>query len=134
MATLFSKIIAGEIPCEKIWEDEGFFAFLDIHPIQPGHTLLVPKMEIDYPFDLSDEMYCAFFLAAKKLVPAIQRATGCVKVALVIEGLEVPHAHMKLVPISHMGDLAQSNAYDATADELAEMANRIRLEIQGQRA
>lgn len=126
MPSIFTRIITGEIPCHKIWENEKFFAFLDIHPIQPGHVLLVPKQEIDSAFDLDDETYCALFQAAKRLVPAIQQVAGSARVGLVIEGLEVPHAHIKLVPISKPGDLAQSNARDASAEELAEMAQKIR--------
>lgn len=129
MSTIFSKIIAGEIPCQKIWEDESFFAFLDIHPIQPGHTLVVTKQEIDSPFDLDDETYRAYLTAAKKLIEPIRRAMGSAKVGLVIEGLEVPHAHIKLVPISQPGDLAQSNAREATPEELAAVAEKIRKEI-----
>lgn len=129
MATIFSKIIAGEIPCHKIWEDENFFAFLDIRPIQPGAALIVTKQEIDSPFDLDDEQYCAYFLAAKKLIEPIRRAMGTKKVALVIEGLEVPHAHIKLIPISRGGDLNQSNARSAADEELAAVAERIRQEL-----
>jgi histidine triad (HIT) family protein len=129
MPTIFSKIIAGEIPCHKVWEDEKFFAFLDIQPIQPGHVLLVTKQEIDSPFDLYDETYCAYLSAAKKLVQPIRRAMGTKKVALVIEGLEVAHAHIKLVPISSPGDLEQSNARSASNEELAIVAEKIRKEI-----
>lgn len=129
MPTIFSKIIAGEIPCHKIWEDEKFFAFLDIRPIQPGHTLLVTKKEIDSPFDLDEELYCAYLAAAKKLIEPIRRAMGTKKVALVIEGLEVPHAHIKLIPISEAGDLNQSNARTALPEELASVAERIKKEM-----
>lgn len=133
MPTIFSKIIAGEIPCHKIWEDERFFAFLDIRPIQPGHVLVVSKQEIDSPFDMDDDAYCGFLLAAKRLVEPIRRAMGSVKVGLVIEGLEVPHAHIKLIPISQPSDLAQSNARDASPEELAGVAEKIRAEISATR-
>jgi len=129
MSTIFSKIIAGEIPCHKIWEDDNFFAFLDINPIQPGAALIVTKQEIDSPFDLGDAAYCAYLLAAKKLIEPIRRALGTKKVALVIEGLEVPHAHIKLIPISQGGDLDQSNARPATDEELSEIAERIKKEL-----
>jgi histidine triad (HIT) family protein len=129
MPTIFSRIIAGEIPCHKVWEDDRFFAFLDIKPIQPGHVLLVTKQEIDSPFDLDDGTYCAFLRAARDLVGPIRRAMGTAKVALVIEGLEVAHAHIKLVPISSAGDLDPSNARDASPEELASVAERIRKEI-----
>ena len=130
MPTLFSRIIAGEIPCHKIWEDHRFFAFLDIQPIQPGHMLLIPKIEIDSPFEMDDETYAAFLLAAKRLVEPLRRAMGSIKVGLVIEGLEVPHAHIKLVPISHPHDLVQSNAKSATPEELSQVAQKIIAEIQ----
>ncbi len=126
MASIFSRIIAGEIPCHKIWEDERFFAFLDIHPIQPGHTLVVPKQEIDNILEMDESLYADFFLAARRLMPVIQRAMGSARVGLVVEGLEVPHAHIKLIPISQPHDLAQENARDATTEELTDVAEKIR--------
>jgi histidine triad (HIT) family protein len=126
MASIFSRIIAGEIPCYKIWEDERFFAFLDIHPIQPGHTLVVPKQEIDNILEMDESLYADFFLAARRLMPAIQRAMGSARVGLIVEGLEVPHAHIKLIPISQPHDLAQENARDATTEELTDVAEKIR--------
>jgi len=126
MSSIFTRIINGEIPCHKIWEDENFFAFLDINPIQPGMTLLVPKTEISDGFEMADDAYCAWMLAAKKLIPAIKTAAGSERVGLVIEGLEVPHAHIKLIPISHPNDLAQSNAKPASTEELIDMAEKIR--------
>lgn len=129
MSTIFTKIIRGEIPCHKIWEDDRFFAFLDITPIQPGMTLVIPKEEIPHPFDMTDDAYAALLLAAKRLVPAIQRATGSERVGLVIEGLEVPHAHVKLIPISKPADLAQSHARRATDEELRAMAERIKAHL-----
>jgi histidine triad (HIT) family protein len=126
MPTIFSRIAQGEIPCHKIWEDDRFFAFLDIHPIQPGMTVVIPKKEVEHPFDMPDDEYCALLQAAKHLVPAIRKAAGSLRVGLVIEGLEVPHAHVKLIPISKPSDLAQSNAKDATNDELKAMAEKIR--------
>jgi histidine triad (HIT) family protein len=131
MPTLFTKIINGEIPCHKIWEDDLFFAFLDITPIQPGMTLVVPKQEVAHPFDMTNDAYAALLLAAKQLVPAIQKAAGSTRVGLVIEGLEVPHAHVKLIPISKPADLAQTNAKPASPDELAKMAERIRANLAG---
>lgn len=129
MPSLFSRIIAGEIPCHKIWEDDRFFAFLDIKPIQPGHTLLVPKQEIENAFDLDDEAYAAFFLAAKRLTPAIQRVMGSTRVGLVIEGFEIPHAHIKLIPISKPHDFAQENAREMSPEELSVIAEKIRAEL-----
>jgi histidine triad (HIT) family protein len=126
MPSIFTKIVNGEIPCHKIWEDDRYFAFLDITPVQPGMTLVVPKQEIDYVFDLDDAALSGLMLAAKKLAPAIKHATGSARVGVVIEGLEVPHAHVKLIPISKPDDLAQSNAKKATDQELKEMAEKIR--------
>jgi len=129
MASVFTKIIQGEIPCHRIWEDDSFFAFLDIHPVQPGMALVVPKREIDSSFDMNDADFSAFLLSAKKLVEPIRRATGCLKVGLVIEGLDVPHAHIKLIPISKPQDLCAVPA-DVSSKELAEMAQNIRSEIE----
>ncbi len=129
MPSIFSRIIRGEIPCHKIWEDDRFFAFLDIHPYHPGMTLVVPKTEIDDSFEMDDETYGAFLAAAKKLVPAIKAATGAERVGLMIEGLEVPHAHIKLIPINHAGDMDSSNAKAATDEALKAMAERIRNNI-----
>lgn len=129
MPTLFTRIINGEIPCHKIWEDERFFAFLDIKPIQPGMTLVVPKAEIDNAFHMTDEDYSAFLLAAKKLIEPVRKAAGSERVGLVIEGLEVPHAHIKLVPINGPGDLNSTNARNASPEELEAMAERIRARL-----
>lgn len=129
MPTIFSKIIAGEIPCHKIWEDERFFAFLDINPIQPGATLVVTKQEIDSPFDLEDKTFGDYLLAAKRLIEPIRRAMGSKKVALVIEGLEVAHAHIKLIPINGVGDLDHTNARPAANEELTAVADKIRAEL-----
>lgn len=126
MSSIFTRIINGEIPCHKIWEDERFFAFLDINPIQPGMTILVPKLEISDGFEMDDDLFSAWMLAAKRLIPAIKAAAESVRVGLVIEGLEVPHAHIKLIPISRTGDLDQSNAKTASPEELAMMAEKIR--------
>lgn len=129
MPTIFTRIINGEIPCHKVWEDDQFFAFLDINPIQPGMTLLVPKLEISDGFQMEDDLYTAWMLAAKKLIPAIKAAAGSERVALVIEGLEVPHAHIKLIPISNPEDLAQSNAKPASPEELKAMAETIKANV-----
>lgn len=129
MPSIFTRIINGEIPCHKVWEDDHFFAFLDINPIQPGMTLLVPKMEIDNAFDMPDEVFCEFLKAAKKLYEPIRTVSGTKRVALVIEGLEVPHAHIKLIPISEPGDMAQTNARAASSEELEGIAAKIRAKL-----
>lgn len=103
--TIFSKIIAGEIPCYKIAEDEQFFAFLDINPVNWGHTLVVPKRETDYIFDIEDDELAAMTLFAKRVAKAIRKALPCRKVGVTVLGLEVPHAHIHLVPLKQEGDM-----------------------------
>ena len=103
--TVFSRIINGEIPCYKIAEDERFFAFLDINPVNYGHTLVVPKREEDYIFDLSDEELSAMIVFAKRVATAIRKAMPCRKVGVTVLGLEVPHAHIHLVPLKNEGDM-----------------------------
>lgn len=103
--TIFSRIIAGEIPCYKIAENDEFFAFLDINPVNWGHTLVVPKKETDYIFDLSDEELGRMMTFAKKVATAIREAIPCKKVGITVLGLEVPHAHIHLVPLRQEGDM-----------------------------
>lgn len=101
MATIFSRIIAGEIPCYKVAEDDRFFAFLDINPLKRGHTLVVPKQEVDYLFDLEDETLAAMTVFAKKVAKKIEREIACSRVAVVVLGLEVPHARLPLPSFGH---------------------------------
>lgn len=103
--TIFSRIIAAEIPCYKIAEDDRFFAFLDINPVNWGHTLVVPKRETDYIFDIDDEELAAMAIFAKKVAKAIRKAIPCRKVGVTVLGLEVPHAHIHLVPLQNEGDM-----------------------------
>ena len=103
--TIFSRIIAGEIPCYKIAEDDRFFAFLDINPVNWGHTLVVPKRETDYIFDIDDEELAAMAIFAKKVAKAIRKAIPSRKVGVTVLGLEVPHAHIHLVPLQNEGDM-----------------------------
>lgn len=105
MSTIFSKIISGEIPCYKIAETENCFAFLDISPLAKGHTLVVPKKEIDYVFDIEDKLLCELNIFAKQIAKAVQKAYPCPKVGIAVIGLEVPHAHIHLVPLNNVGDL-----------------------------
>ncbi len=99
MASIFTKIIQGEIPCYKIAEDERFFAFLDINPIAEGHVLVIPKSETDYIFDLEDDLLSGLTLFAKKIATAIDESLGTIRTGIIVEGLEVPHAHLHLIPI-----------------------------------
>ncbi|KAA6440691.1 HIT family protein [Dyadobacter flavalbus] len=126
MASIFSKIVNGEIPSHKIAENDEFLAFLDAFPIVLGHTLVIPKKEIDYIFDLDDTLYSGLFLFAKSIVPALQKTVPCVKVGLSVIGLEVPHAHVHLLPINSMKDADFGNKLKISQDELAELAERIR--------
>ncbi len=105
MASIFSKIISGEIPCYKIAENENFFAFLDINPLAKGHTLVVPKQETDYLFDLDDNLYKGLFLFSKKIAKAIKQVIPCKKVGIAVVGLEVAHAHIHLIPLNDVYDI-----------------------------
>lgn len=105
MASIFSKIIAGEIPSYKIAEDEDFFAFLDINPLHEGHTLVIPKRETNYIFDIADDEYARLWVFAKKVAHAVGKAIPCTRVGVAVIGLEVPHAHIHLVPINNVHDI-----------------------------
>ncbi|MEZ3518456.1 MAG: HIT family protein [Muribaculaceae bacterium] len=120
--TIFSRIINGEIPCYKIAEDERFFAFLDINPVQPGHTLVIPRQETDYIFDLSDEMIGEMMKFAKRVAQAIRLTIPCKKVAMAVLGLEVPHAHIHMIPISSEGDMDFRNKKDLKPEEMKKIA------------
>jgi len=105
MATIFSKIIAGEIPCYKVAETNDFLAFLDVRPLTAGHTLVVPKMETDYIFDMDDEQFAGLHLFAKIVAKAVKSVIPCKRIGVAVIGLEVPHAHIHLVPMNEIGDL-----------------------------
>ena len=126
MPSLFSKIVKGEIPCHKIMEDDRYLAFLDIRPINPGHTLVIPKKEIDYIFDLDDELLSGLMAFAKKVASKIKRSVECQRIGIMVAGLEVPHAHVHLIPINSVGDLNFAKAKPCPPEELAKLANRIR--------
>jgi histidine triad (HIT) family protein len=127
MATIFSKIVAGEIPCHKIAENSAFFAFLDIHPIAEGHTLVIPKQEVDYLFDLDDASLAGMMAFAKKVACAMQAAIPCKRIGLTVIGLEVPHAHIHLVPIRKESDMFFGNPkLNQTPEELTATAIKIR--------
>ena len=126
--TIFSRIIAGEIPCYKVAEDENFFAFLDINPMSKGHTLVVPrKTENDYLFNLDDETYTGLTLFARKVAKAIEKSVDCKRIGVAVMGLEVPHTHIHLIPINKEGDMNISNPKLKLApEEMAEIAEKIR--------
>lgn len=131
MASIFSKIIAGEIPCHKIAETENCFAFLDISPLAKGHTLVIPKREEDKYFDLNEEELIELNLFSKKIATAIEKAIPCKRVGIAVIGLEVPHAHMHLIPLQSVEDINfEREKLKISQEELAEIAKKIRLEIK----
>ncbi len=131
MSTVFSKIVKGEIPCYKVAETDKFFAFLDINPLQKGHTLVIPKQEVDYIFDLSDEDLAGLQIFAKIIAGAIKRAFPCRKVAQVVLGLEVPHTHIHLIPMQCEKDVNFSNPkLKLSNEEFEEIAGKIRKELK----
>ncbi|HEX2968163.1 MAG TPA: HIT family protein [Bacteroidales bacterium] len=131
MASIFTKIINGEIPCYKVTEDENYFAFLDINPLKKGHTLVVPKKEVDYIFDIDDKTLAGMWLFSKKVAAAIKAAYPCNRVGIAVLGLEVPHAHIHLVPIDGLNDLNFKNPkLKFTAEEFREIAANITGHLQ----
>ena len=126
MATIFSKIVNGDIPSYKVAENDRFYAFLDISPLVKGHTLVIPKRETDYIFDLEDKDYQDFFLFAKKVAQAIKKVIPCEKVGMAVIGLEVPHAHIHLVPLNSMDDINFSRPkLNLSPGELVEISEKI---------
>lgn len=125
--SIFTKIIKGEIPAYKVAEDEQFLAFLDISPLQAGHTLVVPKQQIDYLFDIEDTLFADLQLFAKKVAAGLKKATHAKRVGVVVIGFEVPHAHIHLIPINNMDDMNFSNPkLKPASSEFDEMARTIR--------
>jgi histidine triad (HIT) family protein len=130
MASIFSRIIQGEIPCHKIAEDDRFFAFLDIMPLVPGHTLVVPKQEMDYLFCLDAETYQGLWLFARRISTAVEAAVPCKRIGVAVIGLEVPHAHIHLVPLNKMDDINFTlPKMNPSQEELRAMADKIRANL-----
>ena len=130
MASIFSKIVAGEIPCYKIAESEKYFAFLDIHPLTKGHTLVIPKKEIDYLFDMEDGEFTGINLFAKRIAIALKKAIPCKRIGVAVIGLEVPHAHIHLIPIQNESDLLFSNPkLNLDSEEMEKIAADIRRQL-----
>ena len=126
MPTIFTRIINGEIPCHKIAEDENFFAFLDIMPLAPGHVLVVPKKQIDYIFDIDDDLLSGILPFAKKIAEAMEKVIPCERIGISVIGLEVPHAHLHLIPLRTMDDINFSRPkLKMSEKELAEIAAKI---------
>ena len=130
MATIFTRIIRGEIPCYKIAEDDRYFAFLDINPLKAGHTLVVTKQETDYFFDLDDDQLAGYMLFSKKVAKAIRSAIPCNRIAVAVIGLEVPHVHIHLIPMDTMNDVNFKNPkLKFTPEEFTEIAAKIKGEF-----
>jgi histidine triad (HIT) family protein len=131
MAGIFARIASGEIPSYKIAEDERFFAFLDINPLAKGHTLVIPKQEIDYLFDMDEDMYKDLWQFAMKVAKAIKQVVPCIKVGVAVIGLEVPHAHIHLVPLNRMDDINFSlPKLTFPADVMKQLADAISTEVK----
>jgi len=127
MASIFSRIVTGEIPCYKVAENDRFFAFLDINPMTKGHTLVIPKKEEDYIFNLDDETYQGLMIFAKDVAKAIEKAIPCLRVGVAVIGLEVPHAHIHLIPIQKESDMNFANPkLKFSSDEMNDIAESIR--------
>lgn len=127
MASIFTRIVNGEIPCHKICEDDNYLAFLDINPLVKGHTLVIPKKEIDYLFDLDDDLLAGMTVFAKKVARAIDKVMDCKRVGVVVLGLEVPHAHIHLIPINSLHDTEFSRPkLKLSTDELKLIAEKIK--------
>lgn len=126
MASIFSRIVAGEIPCYKVAENDKYFAFLDINPVAPGHTLVIPKHEVDYIFNLDDEEYEGLMQFAKKVAKALEATMPCKRIGVAVMGLEVPHTHVHLVPINKESDMNFfKEKLTLPADEMAAIAKKI---------
>ncbi len=125
MPSLFTKIVKGEIPCYKIMEDDRYLAFLDLRPINPGHTLVITKQEISYIFDVDDDLLAGLMVFAKKVAKKIAAKVPCKRIGVMVAGLEVPHCHIHLIPMNAIKDLNFANAKPATPEELQAMVERI---------
>jgi histidine triad (HIT) family protein len=131
MSTIFSKIIKGEIPCYKVAESADFLAFLDVRPVKKGHVLVIPKIEVDYIFDMEDQALANLHLFAKKVAQAVKKTIPCTKVGMAVVGLEVPHAHIHLIPMTGIGDLNFSNPrVQLSKEEFVKLAEEISSNFQ----
>lgn len=125
MASIFSKIIAGEIPCYKVAENDSCFAFLDINPVTKGHVLCIPKQEVDYLFDLDEKSYCELQAFTRRVAKAVKEVCPCTKVGVAVLGLEVPHAHIHLIPLQTEGDMDFHKHIKMEQNEFVELAKAI---------
>jgi histidine triad (HIT) family protein len=131
MATIFTRIVNGEIPCYKVAEDENFLAFLDINPLQEGHTLVIPKKEVNYIFDMEDDLHGGLWNFAKKIGKAIEKVVPCQRIGITVIGLEVPHAHIHLIPLKTMYDMDfRKPKLSFTPEQFKEIAEKISAAIE----
>lgn len=126
MSSIFSKIIRGEIPCYKIAEDDNFLAFLDVNPNAKGHTLCIPKQEINKIFDIEDDLYLGLMQFSKKIAVALEKTVPCKRIGMAVIGLEVPHAHVHLIPLNEMDEMRFVNKVALTKDEFETLALKIK--------
>jgi histidine triad (HIT) family protein len=125
MSSIFTKIVNGEIPCYKIAEDENFLAFLDVNPNAKGHTLCIPKQEINKIFDIEDELYLGLMLFSKKIAVALEKSVPCKRIGMAVIGLEVPHAHVHLIPLNEMDEMRFQNKVSLSKEEFEELVKKI---------
>lgn len=125
MSSIFTKIVNGEIPCYKIAEDDNFLAFLDVNPNAKGHTLCIPKQEINKIFDIEDDLYLGLMAFSKKIAIALEKSISCKRIGMAVIGLEVPHAHVHLIPLNEMDEMRFQNKVTMTPEEFKELANKI---------
>jgi histidine triad (HIT) family protein len=125
MPSIFTRIVNGEIPCYKIAEDDNFLAFLDVNPNAKGHTLCIPKQEIDKLFDLEDELYLGLMQFSKKIAVALEKSVSCKRIGMAVIGLEVPHAHVHLIPLNEMSEMGFKNKVTLTKEEFEALAKKI---------
>ncbi|TNE51663.1 MAG: HIT family protein [Bacteroidetes bacterium] len=125
MASIFTRIVNGEIPCHKVAETEDYLAFLDIRPQAKGHTLCIPKKEVDYIFDLEDDHLSGLMVFAKQVAHAVKAVVPCKRIGIAVVGLEVPHAHVHLIPLNNVSDLSFKEPLDVASEELAALAVQI---------
>ena len=126
MSSIFTKIVNGEIPCYKIAEDENFLAFLDVNPNAKGHTLCIPKQEIDKIFEIEDDLYIGLMQFSKKIAIALEKTVPCLRVGMAVVGLEVPHAHVHLIPLNEMDEMRFQNKVSMTKEEFQALAENIK--------
>ena len=130
MASIFSRIVAGEIPCYKVAETDEFLAFLDVNPVVKGHVLCIPKREVDYVFDLDDDTFTNLHLFSKRVAKGLKKVCPCIKVGVAVVGIDVPHAHVHLMPLNQPGDLDFSHHIAMTPEEMSALAHQIAAAIE----